>query len=80
MTKLVGATTMMIRDGVEIESGHWFMILVHGSQNHSEMTEKAGSGNGTEVEACGGHLSLRKEALVGEQGCGGSEQEGRITS
>ena len=48
-TKLVNAMTTMILDEVEIESGHWCMILVNESQNHNEMTEKSGSGNGANV-------------------------------
>ena len=47
--KLVHAMTMMILDEVEIESGHWCMILVNESQNHNEMLEKSGSGNGANV-------------------------------
>ena len=42
MKKLVNAMTVVIWDAVEIESGHWCMILVNESHNHNGMIEKAG--------------------------------------
>ena len=42
--KNVSAMARMIWDKVEIESGHWCMILVNESQNHWEVTEKARCG------------------------------------
>ena len=41
---------LMIRDEVEIDSGHWCNILVNKRQNHKELTDNAGSGNGAEVK------------------------------
>ena len=49
LKKLVNAMTMMIREEVDIESGHSCRVLVKENWNHNEMTEKAGSGNGAEV-------------------------------
>ena len=51
------------------------MILVNGRQLHNEMTRKVVSGNGAEVWKVEGHLSMGKEALVGEQGCGESKEK-----
>ena len=69
--KLTNVMTRMLQGEVEIESGRWRMILVN-EPRHSQ----PGSGNGAEVvEACGGRLSLRRETLVGDEGCAEPEEQ-----
>ena len=75
MKKFVSEITMMMGGEVDIEGAHWCILVNESQQPQRDYKECRIWKWRRRVEVRDRLLSVRKEELVGEQGCGESEEQ-----